>query len=161
MPTKKQRRRRAKEQRHEWEYVVVDEEGHEVEVDPAELREEKDRERTPRDGSGGRSKAAAKGGKSAKQPVVRDRRGRPVRPVQPPSWRRSIRRSAPWTAILLVFLIWSGTRGGHNQNLAGVVALGAIYAVAFIPLVYVVDRAAYNRYLRAAGREDEIKKRRR
>ena len=32
-PTKKQRRRRAKEQRHEWENVYVDAEGNEVEVD--------------------------------------------------------------------------------------------------------------------------------
>ena len=39
MPTRKQRRRRLKELRHDYEYVYVDEEGREVEVDPAELEQ--------------------------------------------------------------------------------------------------------------------------
>src|SRR5947209_2741204 len=37
VPTRKQRRRQQKARRHEYEYVYVDDEGNEVEVDPAEL----------------------------------------------------------------------------------------------------------------------------
>ena len=38
MPTRKQRRRQQKSRRHEYEYVYVDDEGNEVEVDPALMR---------------------------------------------------------------------------------------------------------------------------
>ncbi len=40
MPTKKQRRRREKSFRHEYDFVVEDEEGNEVPVDTTELRAE-------------------------------------------------------------------------------------------------------------------------
>ena len=38
MPTRKQRRRRQKEQRHEYEFVTYDDEGQEIPVDSAELK---------------------------------------------------------------------------------------------------------------------------
>ncbi|MER3412157.1 MAG: hypothetical protein C4305_07605, partial [Thermoleophilia bacterium] len=51
MATKKQRRRRAKERRHEWEYVLVDEEGREIAVEDANGKK---RERAPSRTAGGR-----------------------------------------------------------------------------------------------------------
>ena len=46
MPTKKQRRRRAKTFRHEYDFVIEDEEGNEVPLDTSELRAERaERER--------------------------------------------------------------------------------------------------------------------
>jgi hypothetical protein len=48
MPTRKQRRRREKTFRHDYDFVVLDEEGREVEVDPAELRKAKEKERPKR-----------------------------------------------------------------------------------------------------------------
>ena len=38
MPSRKQRRRREKLKRHEWEYVQLDEEGNEVPLEPAEAK---------------------------------------------------------------------------------------------------------------------------
>jgi hypothetical protein len=77
MATKKQRRRRAKEQRHD--YVWVDDEGNEVEPDG-----------TPRTGE--------KAGRSAP---------RFERDPQAPSWRRTFRRGAIFAPIMLavVFLL--------------------------------------------------------
>ena len=79
MATRKQRRRRAKEQRHD--YVWVDEEGNELEPDEASQA-----------GKDGR----APGGSA-----------RPVREAQAPSWRRSFRRGLIFAPIMFatVFLL--------------------------------------------------------
>ena len=68
MPTRKQRRRRDKTFRHEFDFVTYDEEGNEVEVDPTELRKEKEK---------AAPKAKASGGAKGNRPVreVRRRRG--------------------------------------------------------------------------------------
>ena len=47
MPSKKQRRRREKSLRHEYEYVLLDEEGNEVPVEPTELRKKEERPKAP------------------------------------------------------------------------------------------------------------------
>jgi hypothetical protein len=70
MATKKQRRRRAKEQRHE--YVWIDDDGNEVDVDPEAGETEK---------SG--------------QPA-----GRFQREPQAPSWRRTFKRGAIFAPIM-------------------------------------------------------------
>jgi hypothetical protein len=149
MPTRKQRRRRAKDMRHEWEYVVVDEEGQEVEVKPSELRTRPERASRNGAAAAGKGKAAAAG-----KPV--ERRGRPVRPVPPPTWKRAFRRAIPWVVVLVAILVWSGSRGSHHQSVFASLVLGVLYAIAFVPAMYFIDRAAYNRYLRASGRENEI-----
>jgi hypothetical protein len=77
MATKKQRRRRAKEQRHE--YVWVDDAGNEVEPDDAATTSGRSGRNTPR--------------------FERD--------PQAPSWRRTLRRGAIFAPIMLgvVFLL--------------------------------------------------------
>ncbi len=82
MPTRKQRRRRAKEQRHE--YVWEDEEGNEL--DSSELPERKAQSPTPRGRSG------------------------PGREPQTPSWRRTFRRALIFAPIMFitVMLLSSG-----------------------------------------------------
>lgn len=74
MATRKQRRRRAKEQRHD--YVWVDEEGKEIDAPSDAAANGK--------GSGG-GRPSARGGR---QP-------------QPPSWRRSLKRGAIFAPIML------------------------------------------------------------
>jgi hypothetical protein len=148
MPTRKQRRRRAKDQRHDWEYVVVDDEGQEVEVKPSELRA-----RPERNGRATSTAAATKGRAAAQ---AKDRRGRPIRAVQPASWQRALRRSIPWVVLLVALLVWTGSRGNSHKSILANVLIGVIYAIAFVPAMYFIDRAAYNRYLRASGRESEI-----
>jgi hypothetical protein len=135
MPTKKQRKRREKGKRHEYEYVLLDEEGQETPLDPAELRQAK----REKDKNGAKPTTAAK-----------DRKGRAIREVKPPSWRRALNRAAIFVVALLVLTSFIGKT--HPSVLARVViAFG--YGIIGVPLFYVMDRAAYRRYLRVTGRE--------
>ena len=87
MPTRKQRRRRAKEQRHE--YVWEDGEGNELE--PEEVPTRKASSSQPQ---------AARGGRA----------------VQPPSWSRTLKRGAIFAPImLLVVMLLSGDLSLANQ----------------------------------------------
>jgi hypothetical protein len=138
MPTRKQRRRREKEHRHDYEYVVVDEEGQEVPVDPAELRQSK-KEKTE---SKERTKPA---------PTPKDRKGRPVRVAKPPSWRRAFNRAAIFVVALLVF---TSLVGKNKPTVLARIVIAVGYGVIGVPLFYVMDRAAYRRYLRATGQQE-------
>jgi hypothetical protein len=128
MATRKQRARRAKTFRHDYGFVTYDEEGNEVEVDPAEVRPKKDE--AVKQKAGTSSKSSAKGS------------SRPLREPQPPSWRRSLRRGALWggATIAASVLLLRGT------PLAGRVLIGAAYAAMFIPLTYWMDGVIYRRY---------------
>jgi|SRR5581483_10244423 len=131
MPSRKQRRRREKTFRHEYGFVTYDEEGNEVEVEGAELRPKK--EEKP---------------KAAQASATRSGSKRSLREPPAPSWSRSLRRGGIWGAVML-FVVVFFFRG---QSLAGRVAVGLLYAAAFIPLTYVVDRMAYRNYLRRSGK---------
>jgi hypothetical protein len=134
MPTRKQRRRRQKDFRHDVRVFEVDEEGNEVPI--AELRAREDK-----------PKAVPAKGKQ-KQPA-RTKRGRAVREVSPPSWERAFKRGGLMGALMLVaflFLFKSAPIGLR-------VAWGAFYALAFIPLTYWIDRTAYRTYLRRVNRQ--------
>jgi len=129
MATKKQKRRREKERRHEYEYVYVDDEGREVEVDEPEP-------------DGKNSKAAA-------QRSVRTERGRTV---DPPSWRRTLRRAAIFTPLMFVILYLLRPK----DSTAGSVVLSvALLMVFFIPFSYFMDslmfRLAQKRAAKARG----------
>lgn len=129
MPSRKQRRRRAKERRHEWEYVYVDEEGREVEVDPAELKPPREKR------SDGRGRAQT---------------ARPRRRIEPPSWRRVLKRGllfAPLMFLLLTFLYKDMSTAGH-------VLMTVQLLVLFIPFSYLMDRIVYRRYVRQTGGSD-------
>jgi hypothetical protein len=124
MPSKKQRRRREKLKRHEWEYVQLDEEGNEIPLEPAQLK-----------------KTAANGKPAAK----RDRR--PVREVKPPSWNRSIKRALIFVPFLYIFL----SLGKHAPAVITRVGISVLYAAVFIPMFFFVDRIAYRAYQRRLG----------
>src|SRR5436190_8455339 len=96
MPSRKQRRRREKSFRHEYGFVTYDEEGNEVEVDPAEIRPAKPKSDKP---------AAKQTGKG----------GRPLREPPQPSWRRSIRRGGVWGGVMFVVVVFFF----RNQSLPG------------------------------------------
>jgi len=131
MPSRKQRRRRQKERRHEYEFVYVDEEGREVEVDPSEL------ERTPR------REVRRSGIKDS--PKTKD--GRPVRKIDPPSWKRVARRAVIFAPIIFAaFLVLN-----QNQSMGTRLLLTAFYTAFFIPFMYLMDRAMYRTYLKRTG----------
>jgi hypothetical protein len=127
VPTKKQRRRQQKNRRHEWEYVYVDDEGHEVEVDPAELRTAKEEKERPRGGSA---------------PPRKDARGRPVRKIEPPSWRRVGRRAMFLAPVFIVVMLLLN----RDQPVAARLAPAIFLLLFFIPFSYFTDSLAYRMY---------------
>jgi len=131
MPTRKQRKRKAKTFRHEFDYVVVDDEGNEVEVEPGELRARKDKE-TPK----AKPKQAGRGGRTPRE-------------VPPPSWQRSLRRGLPMGALILIVFVFLF----KNMPLGNRILVGVLYAVAFVPLTYWIDRMSYRMYLRRSGKQ--------
>jgi hypothetical protein len=114
MATKKQKRRREKERRHEYEYVYVDEEGREVEVDEAE--------------------PGRKNGKSPAQRAVRTDRGRQV---DPPSWRKTLRRAAIFAPLMFVVVYVL------SKSPAAAVSQTVVLMAFFIPFSYFMDSLMY------------------
>ena len=137
MPSRKQRRRREKTFRHEYEYVVIDDEGNEIEVDPAELRSGKDREK---------EKPKPEKATAAAQPKTRPR-GRVGRVIEPPSWRRVGRRGLIFAPLMFVAVSVLDQQLSVAQHAVQTVFLLAF----FLPFSYVMDTVAYRMYLRRTG----------
>ena len=128
MPTRKQRRRRAKEQRHEYEVIYVDDEGNEVEVDADELPPKK--ERSPRQNTD-RNQGRARG-----------------RGIDPPSWRRTFRRGLIFAPIFFatVLLIMP------DREMAAAVFQTLLLLVIFVPFSYFMDRVFWRSYQKRLAR---------
>jgi hypothetical protein len=119
MASRKQRRRREKLQRHEYEYVLETDEGEEVLESPRE------------------TEAAVKNGKPGKAPVgPLDRHGRPV---PKPSLRRVLRRTAIFAPLIAVFIYFTAP----DLTIAGLILNVALLLAFFMPLSYVVDTFVY------------------
>ncbi|MER3409729.1 MAG: hypothetical protein C4306_06455 [Thermoleophilia bacterium] len=136
MATKKQRRRRAKERRHEWEYVLVDEEGREIAVEDANGKK---RERAPSRTAGGR------------QAPVRAPGGRVI---EPPSWERVLKRAAIFGPLILVVVYLLRPKGA---TLASVVVQAVILLAFFIPFSYLMDALMYRLARKRVARSVEGK----
>jgi hypothetical protein len=149
VPTRKQRRRRQKEKRHDYEYVYIDAEGKEVEVDPDEKVETET----------ARPKASANGKPTKAPAVVKDARGRTVRTVKPPSWRRAAQRGGMFVVVLFLFI---SLVGKHKPSLEARILLAGLYGVAAVPFFYWMDRIAFRRYekLRASAAPRDPKRKR-
>jgi len=132
MATRKQRRRRAKEQRHEYETVYVDESGNEIAVDPEEPAAKNGRRESRRD--------ARDGNRPAK------RAGRGGRTIDPPSWRRSARRTLIVAPLFFAFLLIVE----QNPGTAFVVAL--LYSLLFVPFSYGIDTLTYRTQVKRLAR---------
>jgi hypothetical protein len=130
MPTRKQRRRRDKDFRHDVRVFEVDEEGNEIPI--AELRAREESEKPPKP--------------QAKKQQARSRSAGRV--VPEPSWERAVKRGGMMGgAMLLVFLFVLKT-GPLPQR----IMIGVFYAVAFVPLTYWIDRTAYRSYHKRLAR---------
>jgi hypothetical protein len=130
VPSKKQKRRREKLQRHEWEYVAIDGEGNESPVEPVKPKKAEAAQQT-------KGKAQAKGA---------PQRRRPAREVKPPSWNRALKRGALFVPFLYIFL----TALEHVDPLPAV-GVSLLYSVVFVPMFFFVDRMAYRAYKRRVG----------
>jgi hypothetical protein len=136
MPTRKQRRRRAKDRRHEWEYVYVDDEGHEVAVeeDPAPAR------------TGGADKHAAKSsGRSSARPGPKVG---PGRKVDPPSWQRTFRRAAIFAPVMLIVIYLLKPK---DASPAALIVQLVVLLLFFIPFSYFMDSLLYRSYRKRIG----------
>ena len=128
MATKKPRRRRAKDQRHEWETVYVDAEGNEVGAPEGEPPS-----------SNGRAAATTK--KDGASPAQRT--------VQPPSWRRVGKRGllfAPAMFLLMTFLEPNTTILERSFFTLQLLAI-------FLPFSYVMDRMTYRMWQKRLARD--------
>jgi hypothetical protein len=133
MATKKQRRRREKGKRHEYEYVWVDDEGHEVEVDEADVPANV----TP---------AQRTNGRRSPKPAAAPARGG----IQPPSWRRVLKRAAIF--VPLMFVAITVLPGGDELSTAGKVLLTLQWALILIPFMYLMEVVSYRVWKRRSER---------
>jgi hypothetical protein len=140
MPTRKQRRRQAKERRHEYEYVYVDDQGKELETTDAE--------------PGERSKAKGSGVRpTAKQPAQRG--GQPAaaarqpRKIDPPSWQRVFRRAAIFAPVMVI-VVYFLNRNSANP-LRETVVSSIVLVLFFLPFSYFMDSMMYRQYRKRIG----------
>ncbi|HZO48869.1 MAG TPA: hypothetical protein VFB26_01875 [Gaiellaceae bacterium] len=134
MATKKQRRRREKEKRHEYEIVYVDHEGNEVDPETIEQPANGRRE--------GAGKARASGRASG---AAQRRRGRVP---QPPSWRRVAKRGAIFAPLFLATVL---LLGGKKVTFAAAVVQTLILVVFFVPFSYFLDAMVWRSFQKRTG----------
>lgn len=127
MPTRKQRRRRAKELRHE--YVWEDEEGNEL--DPEEVP--------------GRKSPASSSGRSSTSPARR-----PAREPQPPSWRRTLKRAIVFAPIMFLVVMFLS----DDLTLADQIVQTALIVGIFVPFSYLIDGLLWRSYKRRESQAD-------
>ena len=116
MATRKQRKRRQKGRRHEYEYVYVDDEGREVGAAPEEVHADK-----------------RINGK-APQPVMRG-----GRKIEPPSWQK-VGKRALWIGPLMFLTL---TVIAKELTLAQRLSQTFLMLGLFLPVSYLMDRTLY------------------
>ncbi len=134
MATRKQRARRAKSKRHDYEVVYVDSEGNEVEPDEVEPGKAPKASSTSSASSGKRSASS-----SSKSRIVRE--------PKPPSWPRAIRRGAIFMPILIVVVVLTN-RG--NATPVGIAAVAIVFTALVVPFGYFTDHLAFRAYQKRA-----------
>ena len=125
MPSRKQRRRREKLQRHEYEYVVETDEGEEIVERPVERDKKRDGDKR-----GDKREKPARGGRT--------------REVPKPSMQRVLKRTAFFLPLALVMVFLLGKSLSTQQK----VSQAALLLAFFIPFSYVVDVFMYRAYQR-------------
>jgi hypothetical protein len=132
MPSKKQRRRREKLHRHQWEEVYVDEEGRELDPDEAEALVAPKQARADR----GKTRTTTRGGRT----------------VEPPSWRRTLKRGLLFFPLMLltVYLL-----AGDAVTTTGKVAQTLVLMAFFLPFSYFMDSMVWRSYQRRLAKSDE------
>ena len=138
MPSKKQQRRREKLRRHEWEEVYVDEDGRELDPEEAEKLAPPDK----------RSQPKAK-------PQQRTQRGA-GRVVEPPSWRRTLKRGAIFFPLMLVVVFFVNSR--NATTLESVISTVTLMGF-FLPFSYFMDTLVWRAYQRRQEKAGNAKER--
>jgi hypothetical protein len=129
MPTRKQRRKREKDLRHDWEEVYVDDEGR-------ELAPEEVQELAPALAAGNGATPKAKAKAKTSQPARTARGGRTV---QPPSWRRVFKRAAIFAPLMYVFI----TLVDRSVSPLAALVFTIQLILLFLPFSYLMDKLTY------------------
>ena len=134
MPSKKQRRRQQKLKRHEWEEVYVDQDGRELDPDEAEQ--------------------LIQPTKAARSKAQSPERGRRV--VEPPSWRRTLKRGALFFPLMLIVVFFLNSDDATTaQSIVSTVTLMAF----FLPFSYFMDSVVWRSYQRRQAKSASEKQR--
>jgi hypothetical protein len=126
MPSRKQRRRREKLKRHEYEYVIETEEGEEIPV-------ERPTEREKGDGKAVAKSAPRRGG----------------REIPKPSLGRVARRTAIFAPLILL-VVWF--TAGKDATTSTRIFTGVTLLAFFIPFSYMVDALMYRAFTKRQQR---------
>jgi hypothetical protein len=129
--TRKQRRRRAKSKRHEYEVVYLDSEGNEVEPDEIEP-----------------ARAAKSASSASKRSASSPSKSRTVREPKPPSWPRAARRGAIFMPILIAVVLLTNRK---NTSPLGIVLIAVVFTGLVIPFGYFTDHLAWRAYQKRVG----------
>lgn len=136
MATKKQQRRRQKLKRHEYEEVYVDDEGN---VLPPEEAEEL---------------AAASTSRKAERAPKERATTRAGRALEPPSWRKTLRRGLLFFPLMLITVMLLGRELTLVQQVFQTLVLMGF----FLPFSYFMDSMMWRSYQRRAARTGDTKK---
>jgi hypothetical protein len=134
VPTRKQRRRRQKELRHEWEEVYVDAEGRELAPEEVEELQPEAATTRPERKAPARTQAKGKDGRAQRQP----------RGIQPPSWRRVLKRALIFAPLMYLFIAFTNRGSSAVVNLVITLQLLLI----FLPFSYLMDSVTYRLWKR-------------
>ena len=138
MATQKQRRRRAKEKRHDYDLVYIDEDG----VEQPVQRDDDPRKPPNRVGKGStatksqKTKTTAKGG----------RRGREA---QLPSWNKVLKRGAIFAPIFFATVM---LLGGNKMTIQSAIVQTVLLIGVFIPFSYFMDRVVWRQQQKRLAR---------
>lgn len=134
MATQKQRRKRAKEKRHDYDLVFIDEDGVEKPVE--------------RDDAPG--KPSGRTGKGTDAKASRSKRAsRTGRVAQPPSWKKVLKRGAIFAPIFLATVM---LLGGGKITIQGAVVQTILLISVFIPFSYFMDRVVWRQQQKRMAR---------
>lgn len=144
MPTRKQRRRRLKERRHEWEEVYLDAEGNEI--PPEEVEELLPEMRPARDTGRGEART-----RTRSTPA----RGRAGREIKPASWRRVAKRGAIFAPFMFLFIALTS----RDTPVATDVLTTVWLLLIFLPFSYLMDSLVFRMAKKREARAVEARKR--
>jgi hypothetical protein len=133
VPSKKQQRRRQKQQRHDYEEVYVDETGREL--DPEEAQALVGTAAAKKTATTAKSRRAQRGG----------------RVVEPPSWRGTLKRGLLFAPLMLLTVMLLA----QEQSLAQQITQTVLLMAFFVPFSYFMDTMMWRSYQRRLARTDE------
>jgi len=137
VPSRKQRRKREKLQRHEYEYVIETEDGEEI-IEAPHVAE---------------ARSGAANGKAEKEPTgLVDRRGRPI---QKPSLKRVLKRTAIFGPLIALFIVLTA---GDSLTTEGLIFNVLLLLAFFMPFSYMVDTFVYRMLLRRHEKDQAARK---